>query len=104
MKTDFRTKVFKRAHSLVKSTGKAFAVCLAKAWSIYRLTRRMATEVVKFSYEKVDGSLRTAKGTLREVSHLIKGNGKDTPSTLRYFDVDAQAFRSFKIENLITVY
>ncbi len=101
---NFRTKVFKRAHSLVKSTGKAFAVCLAKAWSIYRLTRRMATEVVKFSYEKVDGSLRTAKGTLRDVSHLIKGNCSDTPSTLRYFDVDAQAFRSFRIENLITVY
>ncbi|MFR9511374.1 MAG: SH3 beta-barrel fold-containing protein [Rikenellaceae bacterium] len=49
-------------------------------------------------------SVAPTEGTLREVSQLIKGNGSDTPSTLRYFDVDAQAFRSFRIENLITVY
>ncbi|MFI3265283.1 MAG: SH3 beta-barrel fold-containing protein [Rikenellaceae bacterium] len=104
MKTNFRTKVFKRAHSLAVSTGKSFAVCLSKAWAIYRLSKRMTGEVVKFTYEKVDGSLRTAKGTLRAIGHLIKGGGSNTPSTLRYFDVEAQAFRSFRIENLITVY
>lgn len=101
---NFRTQVFKRAYELVKSTGKTFAVCLSKAWSIYRLAKRMKTEVVKFSYEKVNGTLRTAKGTLKDVNHLIKGTGTASTSTLRYFDVDAQAFRSFKIENLITVY
>ena len=102
--TSFRTKVFKRAYQLVKSTGKTFAVCLAKAWSIYRLSKRMTTGVVKFSYEKVDGTLRTAKGTLKEVSHLIKGTGSDNTSTLRYYDIEAKGFRSFKIENFITVY
>lgn len=101
---NFRTKVFKRAYELVKSTGKAFAVCLSKAWGIYRLSKRMMAEVVKFSYEKVNGTLRTAKGTLKDVSHLIKGTGTASSSTFRYFDIDAQAFRSFKIENLITIY
>ncbi|MFI3306110.1 MAG: SH3 beta-barrel fold-containing protein [Rikenellaceae bacterium] len=104
MRTDFRTKVFRRAHTLAKSTGKAFAVCLATAWRIYRLTRRMTREVVKFSYQKVDGTLRRAVGTLQVASHLVKGNGKDTPSTLRYFDVEASAFRSFRVENLIAIY
>lgn len=102
--TNFRTKVFKRAHQLVKSTGKSLAICLAKAWSIYRLTRRMVIEVVKFAYEKVDGTLRCAKGTLKDIAHLIKGNGSETPSTLRYFDIEANGFRSFRVENLITVY
>ncbi|MFI3331826.1 MAG: SH3 beta-barrel fold-containing protein [Rikenellaceae bacterium] len=101
---NFRTKVFRRAHKLAQTTNETFAVCLAKAWAIYRLTRKMAQKVVKFSYKKVDGTLRTAKGTLRNITHLVKGNGSDTPSTLRYFDVEAQAFRSFRIENLITVY
>jgi hypothetical protein len=31
--TAFRTKVFHWAHELVRTTGKAFAVCLAKAWA-----------------------------------------------------------------------
>lgn len=30
MKTTFRTKVFLQAWELVKATGKAFAICLAK--------------------------------------------------------------------------
>ena len=37
---NFRTKVFKQAHELMRATGKAFAVCLSKAWALYRLTKR----------------------------------------------------------------
>ena len=92
---NFRTKVFKQAHELMRATGKAFAVCLPKAWALYRLTKRMRREIVTFAYEKADGSLRKAKGTLKDVSNLIK---------VRYFDVEANGFRSFKVENLITIY
>lgn len=104
MKTNFRTKVFNQAHELMKTTHKTFAVCLAKAWALYRLTKRMSSGVVSFCYEKADGTLRKAKGTLKEVQHLIKGIGIATYSTVRYFDVEADSFRSFKIENLITTY
>ena len=62
---NFRTKVFKQAHELMRATGKAFAVCLSKAWALYRLTKRMHKEIVTFAYEKADGSLRKAKGTLK---------------------------------------
>ena len=62
---NFRTKVFKQAHELMRATGKAFAVCLPKAWALYRLTKRMRREIVTFAYEKADGSLRKAKGTLK---------------------------------------
>lgn len=101
---NFRSKVFKQAYEMMKATGKAFAVCLAKAWAIYRLHKRMKKETVSFAYEKADGSLRKAKGTLQDVSSLIKGTGSENYKTVRYFDVDANGFRSFKVENLITVY
>lgn len=101
---NFRSKVFKQAHALMKATGKAFSVCLSRAWALYRLTKRMHREVVTFTYEKVDGSLRKAKGTLKDVQSLIKGTGTPNYNTIRYFDVEANGFRSFKVENLITVY
>lgn len=102
--SNFRSKVFKQAYELMKATGKAFAVCLSKAWSFYRLTKRMHREVVIFTYEKADGTLRKAKGTLKDVQSLIKGTGTENYKTVRYFDVKANGFRSFKVENLITVY
>lgn len=101
---NFRSKVFRQAYEMMKVTGKAFAVCLSKAWAIYRLYKRMKNETVSFAYEKADGSLRKAKGTLQDVSNLIKGTGMENYKTVRYFDIDANGFRSFKVENLITVY
>ena len=101
---NFRTKVFKQAHELMRATGKAFAVCLPKAWALYRLTKRMRREIVTFAYEKAEASLRKAKGTLKDVSNLIKGTGSENYKTVRYFDVEANGFRSFKVENLITLY
>ena len=101
---NFRTKVFKQAYELITTTGKAFSVCLAKAWALYRLTKRMHKGVVTFAYEKTDGSLRKAKGTLKDIQNLIKGTGSENYKTVRYFDIDANGFRSFKIENLITIY
>lgn len=101
---NFRSKVFKQAHEIMKATGKAFAVCLSRAWALYRLTKQMHQGVVTFAYEKADGSLRKAKGTLKDVQNLIKGTGTPNYKTIRYFDVETNAFRSFKTENLITVY
>ena len=92
------------AHKLMNATGKAFAVCLSRAWALYRLTKQMHQGVVTFTYEKADGSLRKAKGTLKDVQNLIKGTGTENYKTVRYFDVDANGFRSFKVENFITAY
>lgn len=91
------SNIMRRAWELRRSTGKAFAVCLSKSWAIFRLIRRMREDVVTFAYEKTDGTLRKAKGTLRGVQALIKGTGSDTPKTVRYFDTDVQAFRSIWI-------
>lgn len=98
------SNIMRRAWELRRSTGKAFAVCLSKSWAIFRLIQCMREDVVTFSYEKTDGTLRKAKGTLRGVQTLVKGTGSDTPKIVRYYDTDAQAFRSFRVENLITTY
>ncbi|PTB96321.1 DUF2693 domain-containing protein [Marivirga lumbricoides] len=105
-KKNFRSFVFKRAHEIRKSTGKAMAVCLAKAWQLYRLAKSMAKGAVNFAYEKKDGSLRKATGTLKDVHTMVKGtsNNSSSPKVLHYFDIDAQGFRCFKVENFITIY
>lgn len=102
--TTFRTKVFKRAHELVKSTGKSFAVCLSRAWMIYRLVKRMTTTIVKFTYEKKDGTLRTAYGTLMNTKDKIKGTGKINFKAVPYFDTEKKAFRSFSTDNLVSIF
>lgn len=53
MKTsNFRHKVFCMAYELMRTTGKAFAVCLSRAWALYRLTKQMHRGIVTFAYER----------------------------------------------------
>lgn len=107
-KSNFRVRVMKYAHQLCKSTGKSWKYCMLKAWELYRLARRMREEVVKFAYEKKDGSIRFAEGTLKNVpaGGTCQGKKMTKPSfkTFSYFDTTKAEFRCFKIENLVTVY
>ena len=93
-----------RAWQLHRVTEASFAASLSKAWELYRLIREMRTGVVSFCYEKAGGTFRRAKGTLRDIAPLIKGTGIESPKTVRYYDVEARGFRSFRVENFITVY
>ena len=94
-----------RAWAIARATGKAFAVALSKSWQLYRLTKQMRAGVVRFAYEKADGSLRKAAGTLKEAATLVKGAGHpDDGRTVRYYDVEADGWRSFKVENFVTAY
>lgn len=106
MKTtiDFRSKVFKRAYEIMASTGKSFAVCLSKAWTLYRLAKQLSIkDEVCFTYEKVDGSLRRAYGTLKNVAQFVKGNGTPNDKVFHYWDLEAVAFRCFKVSNLVSI-
>lgn len=69
------------------------------------LIKRMRTEVVTFTFTKVDGTIRIARGTLRiEVLPQIKGTGRPTPENIQvYYDVDKKSWRSFKKSNLIEI-
>ena len=95
----------RRAWQIARTTGKAFAVALSKSWQLYRLTKQMRAGIVRFAYEKTDGTLRKAIGTLKDTAALVKGTGHlDDGCTVRYFDIEASGWRSFKVENFITAY
>lgn len=101
----FRSKVFKRAHEIARKTNKSFAVCLSKAWALYRLAKAMTKrDEVCFTYEKKDGTLRRAYGTLKGVGQFIKGTGRTSTGVFHYWDLEAVAFRCFRVENFITAF
>lgn len=105
MKTYDLSTIMRRAWAIARATGKAFAVALSKSWQLYRLTQRLRAGVVRFAYEKADGTLRRAVGTLKDTAALVKGAGlPDNGQTVKYYDVEAGGFRSFRVENLVTVY
>lgn len=101
--TSFRTKVFNRAYQIKSNTNCSFADALRKAWALYRLAKRMNVEEVSFTYMKVDGSLRKAYGTLKNVGQFIRGTGKVNNKVFRYWDTEAAGFRCFRVENLVNV-
>ena len=69
------------------------------------MAKRMRTEIVHFAYLKADGTIRKAIGTLKDTAELVKGTGHtDTGKAFKYYDVESQGFRSFKVENLLTIY
>ena len=106
IKTTFRSKVFNYAWQIVKRTGLFFSVALVRAWKVYKLRKRMIKETVKFTFKKLDGSLRLAYGTLKQPQQRNFIKSKRTPNfkTVCFYDTLINDFRSFKVENLIRVY
>lgn len=70
------------------------------------LKQELRKREVKFSYWKKDGSVREARGTLNSEVYGKDnepiGSGRPMPENqVRYYDLDAQGWRSFLAENLI---
>lgn len=109
MKTtsNFRARVMNYAHHIFETTVISWSAALKKAWTLYRLVKAMRNGVVKFFYEKVDGSARVAYGTLCNLPAGItfrKRSAKEPNyATLCYWDTKKNAFRSFRVENFIAV-
>lgn len=107
MKTsNFRVRVMNFAGHIYKTTITTWSAALKKAWQLYRLAKAMRHGVVKFFYEKVDGSARVAYGTLRDLpAGVTSKHGGKQPNwgTMCYWDTKKQAFRSFRVENFIAM-
>lgn len=69
------------------------------------LSKLLHERVVRFVYQKSDGSVREAVGTLKkDMCPNVKGGSRQTPSHLQiYFDVEKQEWRCFKKEFLIKI-
>lgn len=72
--------------------------------TIEELKERMQTGIVKFSYRKVStGEVREARGTLcsNYFTYEAKGGRKPSDDVVVYWDMDRDAFRSFRKQEFI---
>ena len=102
-KRNYLAEIMKLAWQFVKRNGYTMSEALKCAWANIKLKTAMKTRIVKFYFQKVDGSLREAYGTLLE--HLLPptlGTGRKPSDTVQtYFDTEKQEYRCFKKANLI---
>lgn len=105
MKREHLQKIMSQAWQMVKRNGFTMAEALRIAWLNFNLRAKMANGIVKFYFEKVDGTLREAYGTLKaELLPESKGTGrKPNPMVQVYYDTERNEYRSFKVANLARI-
>lgn len=109
MSTNFKSQmkeVMSDAWRMFRITGESFSECLKRSWLLLKLKAQMKKRTVQFFYQKVNGEIRQAFGTLEEsvISENMKGTGRKLNENLfTYFDKEKNEFRSFKKFNLIRI-
>jgi hypothetical protein len=109
MSTNFKNQmkeVMSLAWSFVKRNGFSMSETLKVAWANMKLKLQMKSKIVKFYFQKVDGSVREAYGTLNEkLMPAIAGtdNRKKNDTVQTYYDTERQEFRCFKKANLLKI-
>ncbi len=100
-----KTEIMQLAWQFVKRNGFNMSEALTIAWRNIKVRAMMKTRIVKFYFQKVDGSIREAYGTLKEnLIPATAGSGRkrnDTVST--YFDTEKGEWRCFKKANLLRI-
>lgn len=93
----------KLAWQFVKKNGMTMAEAMKVAWANAKLRLAMRERIVKFYYQKVDGSIREAYGTLKEILiHATAESGRKKNDTVSvYFDTEKGEWRCFKKANLL---
>jgi len=101
----FLSEVMSLAWQFVKRNGLSISEALKIAWRNAKLKIAMQSKIVKFYFQKVDGSIREAYGTLSILlMPVITGNDnrKKNDTVQTYFDTEKQEWRCFKKANLIS--
>lgn len=80
-----KSRLFKTAWS-ISSKYASFSDALKAAWKVIKLATKMKQGVVNFAFKKVDGSLREAVGTLKNIP-AVKGDRKPNLALFTYFDL-----------------
>ena len=109
MSNTFRSQISEvmcLAWQMVKRNGYSMSEALKTAWMNIKLKAAMKERIVKFYFQKVDGSIREAYGTLKD-SLLPDSKGTDnrkkSDTVQTYFDTERGEFRCFKKANLIKI-
>ncbi len=98
----FRKTIMLRAYHIQNTTSLIWSESLKKAWQLYWLNKELHTGNVVFYFEKKDGEIRKANGTLK-IDYEFKTQNQPNPKVFTYFDIEAQSFRCFKVENFIMI-
>lgn len=96
----------KLAWQFVKRNGFTMAEALKAAWLNFKLKIAMAVRIVKFYFQKIDGSIREAYGTLRaDLMPATSGNDnrRKNDTVQVYYDTERQEYRCFKKANIIAI-
>ena len=94
------------AWQFVRKNGYTMSEALKCAWANLKLRKAMAKRIVRFYFQKVDGSVREAFGTLAEgivppISGTDSRKKNDTVQT--YYDTEKEAWRCYKKANLLRI-
>ena len=88
MSTQFKSlirEVMRMAWQMVKKNGYSMSEALKTAWMNIKLKAAMKERIVKFYFQKVDGSIREAYGTLeRKFATRKQGHGQPQKRVTRY--------------------
>ena len=87
----------------IKKNGYSKSEALKVAWMNLKLKAQMKNRIVRFWFQKVDGSLREAWGSLAEnIVPPTTGAGRKTNDTCQtYWDSERGDWRCFKKANLL---
>ena len=84
------SEIMRMAWQFVRRNGYTMAEALKCAWVNYKLRVAMSSRIVKFYFQKVDGSTREAWGTL--ASNIVpetKGTDRKPNETIQtYYDTE----------------
>lgn len=105
MKRNVLHDIMSLAWQFVKRNGFTMSEALKVAWANIKLKAAMKQRIVKFYFQKVDGSIREAYGTLKEnLIPATSGDNRKRNDTIQvYFDTERQEYRCFKKANLISI-
>ncbi len=98
-------EVMNLAWQFIKRNGMSLSDALKTAWQNVKLRAMMQHRICKFYFQKVDGSIREAYGTLKEsLVPATKGSDRKKNDTVQtFFDTEKSEWRCFKKANLVQV-
>jgi len=98
--------IMQTAWQFVKRNGMDMSEALKAAWRNIKLHAAMKQRIVKFYFQKVDGSIREAYGTLSD--RLIpatsgEDNRRKNETVQTYYDTEKCEWRCYKKANLLNI-
>ncbi len=93
------------AWAFVRRNGFDLSKALKTAWANFKLKARMAMGIVKFYFQKVDGSIREAYGTMAQslIPETAGCDRRSNPTIQTYYDTEKGDWRCYKLANLLRI-